>query len=357
MASCPHCPIFYLQHVAPLAFLRGTGVNDELDGSESKSAVRFTVPNQDIPRGIAPSDLEQKQQASPYVMDCEIVQSLAKWKRIMLDRLDIPLNEGIYCDSTSIRKGYKGDVTHSVVADQWDYEIRITKEQRTVDTLQNYVRTIYKIITDAQDMILEKYPDIAGPPGHPTTTWRLPNEIHFTTPEELHAEFLGMDVHERENAAVRKYGAIFIMGMGWPLSDESPPEEVRSPGYDDWNLNGDVIVMHPLTEYRHELSSMGIRVDKDTLLKQLEHRGVSHEAELAYQKAVIEERLPFSYGGGVGISRLLMLLLRTCHIGEVQVGLWHDEHYKQAKDAGIDLIPDRLVTFTEEQPAQSPSPQ
>jgi aspartate--ammonia ligase len=301
------------------------------------------VLNQDIPRGIIPTDMKQLQMHGPYTMDCEIVQSLAKWKRIMLDRLDIPVNEGIYCDSTSIRKGYKGDVTHSVVVDQWDFEVRITKEQRVVETLQNYVRTIYKIITDAEDMILEKYPDILGPQDHPTTSWRLPKEIHFTSPEELHAEFPGMDVHERETAAVRKYGAIFIIGMGWPLSDGSPAEEVRSPGYDDWNLNGDIIVMHPLTEYRHELSSMGIRVDKNALLRQLEHRGVMHEVNLDYQKAVIEESLPFSYGGGIGISRLLMLLLRTCHIGEVQVGLWHDEHFKQAMEAGIDMIPDRLL--------------
>jgi len=128
------------------------------------------------------------------------------------------------------------------------------------------------------------------------------------------------------------------------MNDGSPPEEVRSPGYDDWNLNGDIIVRHPLTEYRHELSSMGIRVDKDSLLKQLEHRGVlNKERDLAFQRAVIEDKVPLSYGGGLGISRLCMLLLRTGHIGEVQVGVWHDEHYKQAMDAGIDMIPDRIV--------------
>ena len=130
------------------------------------------------------------------------------------------------------------------------------------------------------------------------------------------------------------------------MPDGSPPEEVRSPGYDDWNINGDIMVRHPLTEYRHELSSMGIRVDKDTLLKQLEHRGVLHEKDLDFQKAVLEERLPFSYGGGLGISRLLMLLLRTGHIGEVQVGLWHDAHFQQAAEAGIDMIPDRLLKTT-----------
>lgn len=283
------------------------------------------------------------QRRSPYEIECEVVQSLAKWKRIMLDRLDIPVGEGIYCDSTSIRKGYKGDVTHSVIADQWDFEIHITEEQRTVEQLKQFVRKIYRIITDAQDMIIEKYPTILA--GHPTSKWRLPKEIHFITAQELHDEFPGMDAHERENAGVNKYGAIFIIGMGWPMSDGSPAEEVRSPGYDDWNLNGDIIVKHPLTEYRHELSSMGIRVNKESLIKQLAHRGVSHEANLDFQKAVIEGRLPFSYGGGLGISRLLMLLLRTCHIGEVQVGVWHDQHYEQAIEAGIDIIPDRILNL------------
>jgi aspartate--ammonia ligase len=332
--------------------MRGTGVNDELDGTESKSAVRFTVPNQDIPRGLKVTE-EMMKRRSPYGMDCEIVQSLAKWKRIMLDRLEIPVGEGIFCDSTSIRKGYKGDVTHSVVADQWDFEIRITEEMRTVEQLKTFVRTIYKIITDCEDMILEKYPDILAP-AHPTAQWRLPKEIHFVTAQKIHDEFPDLDVHCRENAAVKKYGAIFIIGMGWPMSDGSPAEEVRSPGYDDWNLNGDIMVRHPLTECRHELSSGGIRVNKESLLKQLEHRGVSHEADLDFQKAVIEGRLPFSYGGGLGISRLLMLLLRTCHIGEVQVGLWHDEHYKQAMAAGIDMIPERILDFARKDSKVSP---
>jgi aspartate--ammonia ligase len=193
-------------------------------------------------------------------------------------------------------------------------------------------------------MIIEKYPAILAP-GHPSATWRLPKEIHFVTAQELHDEYPDLDVHGREDAAVKKHGAIFIIGMGWPMSDGSAAEEVRSPGYDDWNLNGDIIVMHPLTEYRHELSSMGIRVDKDALLKQLEHRGVSNEADLSFMRAVIDERVPFSYGGGLGIARLLMLLLRTCHVGEVRVGLWHDGHYKQAIAAGIDMIPERILDF------------
>lgn len=332
-----------VKHTTPLAFMMGTGVNDELDGTESKKAVRFTVPNKDVPRGIKVSD-EVMKAKSPYEMECEVVQSLAKWKRVMLDRLDIKVGEGIYCDSTSIRKGYKGDVTHSVIADQWDFEVRINEEDRNVETLKTYVKKIWKIVTDAEDYILEMFPDILLV-GHPSSDKMLPKEIKFITSEELHQMFPDLDVHGRESAGVKKFGAMFIIGMGWPMADGSPAEEVRAPGYDDWNLNGDIMTLHPLTEYRHELMSTGIRVDKDALLAQLEHRGRLHEKDLDFNKALIEGKLPFCFGGGLGISRLLMLLLRTAHIGEVQVGLWHDEHYKQAMAAGIDMIPDRIVNF------------
>ena len=328
------------QHTAPLAFLKGTGVNDDLDGTKSKSAVSFTVPNVNIPRGLKVD--ESKIPSSPYQLECEVVQSLAKWKRFMLGRLDCPVGTGLYCDSTSIRKGYRGDVTHSSVADQWDYEVRMTRDERTVDYLQHYVRLLWKIVTDAEDYILIKYPAILKQ-GHPTAAWRLPKEIVFVTAQELHDAWPAATPHERENAAVEKYGAVFIIGMGWPMSDGSAPEEVRSPGYDDWNLNGDIIVRHPLTEYRHEISSMGIRVDKDALLKQLEHRGMLDQADWDFHRAVCDESIPFSYGGGIGISRLLMLLLRTGHIGEVQVGVWHEAHFAQALAAGCDLIPDRIL--------------
>jgi len=331
-----------IKHTAPLAFMIGTGVNDELDGSESKSAVRFTVPNKYIPRGIIPEDEKLKREPNPFKMECEVVQSLAKWKRIMLDRLGCNVGEGIYCDSTSIRKGYKGDVTHSAIADQWDFEIRIHEKDRTIETLKSFVQTLWNIIADCEDYILTKYPQIVLQ-GHPTALYRLPKDVTFITSEELHMMYPNLDVHDRESAIVDKYGAVFIMGMGWPMADGSAAEEVRSPGYDDWNLNGDIIVKHPLTEYRHELSSMGIRVNKDSLLSQLKHRGKLDEGNLDYQKAIINGKLPFSYGGGLGISRLLMLLLRTGHIGEVQVGVWHDAHYRQAMEAGLDIIPDRIV--------------
>lgn len=335
------------EHTSPIAFKSGTGVNDELDGSESKSPVRFTVPNQFVPRGITPKPLselspQQQEEAKRYEIDCEVMQSLAKWKRVMLDRLKVNVGEGIYCSSTSIRKGYKGDVTHSVIADQWDYEIRIKEEDRNIETLKSYVRKIWTIITDAEDYILAEYPEIILP-SHPTATFRLPKDITFITAEELHAKYPDMDVHGREDAAVQEYGAIFIIGMGWPMKDGSDPEEVRAPAYDDWTMNGDIIVMHPLTGYRHELSSMGIRVDSESIIAQLKHRGLEHQVDLPFNRAVINSSLPYSYGGGIGISRLLMLLLRTAHIGEVHCGVWHDEHYRMVSGCGIDLIPDRII--------------
>jgi aspartate--ammonia ligase len=232
-----------------------------------------------------------------------------------------------------------------------DFEIHLTRGQRTVEQLKSYVRILWRIVTDAEDYILDKYPDILLD-GHPTSTQRLPKEIHFVPSNELHELHPDLSVHERETAAVREWGAVFVIGMGWPMVDGSVAEEVRSPGYDDWNLNGDILCLHPLTGYRHEISSMGIRVDRASLLTQLEHRGMQDQAGLSFFQAVIHEQVPFSYGGGLGISRLLMLLLRTAHIGEVHVGVWHDAHYAQAARAGMDLIPDRIVNG----PASKPDP-
>lgn len=350
-----------IKHTAPLTFLSGTGVNDDLDGSETHRAVHFTVPNRDAPRGmITPlrpihsgaAAASKDPTSSPYEMECEVVQSLAKWKRLMLARLAVPIGQGIYCDSTSIRKGYKGDVTHSIVADQWDFEIRLAPESRTVQQLEQYVRTLWKIITDAEKSVLQAFPEVLLP-GHPTSHWRLPHDLKFVTSQQLHDWYPGMDARERETAAVKKWGAIFVHGMGWPMADGSAPEEVRAPDYDDWNLNGDIVVLHPLTEYRHELCSLGVRVDGPTLLQQLAHRrgggkGSSSDDDVQssltpYHRAVVDRKVPPSFGGGLGISRLLMLLLRTAHIGEVHVGVWHDLHHLQAQKAEIDLIPDRIV--------------
>lgn len=324
------------KHTSPLAFVHGTGVNDDLDGSEAHKAVLFHVANIPRDRGVVP---DGPTEAEKYGFDAEVVSSLAKWKRLMLRRYGCEPGSGLFCESTSIRKGYKGDVTHSNICDQWDWEVAITPEQRTLDTLKATVRTLYRMIKDCEAMVAQRWPGL-----RPT----LPDDIHFVTAEELHAEWPEADIHGREDAAVRRWGAIFIVGMGWPMQDGSAPEEVRAPDYDDWTLNGDIIVKHPATGYRHELSSMGIRVDRAAMEAQLAHRGQSERSSLAYHKAVIDGALPLCMGGGIGISRLLMLLLQRGHVGEVQVGIWHDAHHAQAKAAGLDLIPDRIIGAVED---------
>uniref|UniRef100_A0A7S3NDW3 Aminoacyl-transfer RNA synthetases class-II family profile domain-containing protein n=1 Tax=Aureoumbra lagunensis TaxID=44058 RepID=A0A7S3NDW3_9STRA len=314
----------------PLAFEASCRVNDDLDGSEAHKAVGFHIMNIARDRGV----IKKTQEKEKFGMDAEVVQSLANWKRIMLKFFDFQVGEGLFCESTSIRKGYKGDVTHSNIADQWDWEIRIDESMYNVEFLKSTVRKIWCILKDCEAMIAR---DFCIQPS-------LPPSIHFTDPEELHAMWPGASIHERETNAVRKWGAIFIIGMGWPLKDGSAPEEVRSPSYDNWNLNGDIIVRHPVTGYRHELSSMGIRVNASTLKAQLEHRGMTELESKPYHSAILNNQLPLSIGGGIGISRLLMLLLQTGHIGEVQVGVWHDAHHAQAKSqAGIELIPDRIL--------------
>ncbi|KAJ8607172.1 hypothetical protein CTAYLR_007349 [Chrysophaeum taylorii] len=318
-----------LKHPAPFAFEASSKINDDLDGSDAHKAVRFHISNITRDRGVAPPTTE----AEKYGLEAEVVQSLANWKRVMLQWYGLEVGQGLFCESTSIRKGYKGDVTHSNIADQWDWELRIEESQRTIEFLRGIVNKIWRIIKDCEAMVAERF-------GLEPT---LPDKIHFVTSEELHATWPDADIHGREDAAVNKWGAIFILGMGWPMKDGSAPEEIRSPSYDDWLLNGDIIVRHPVTGYRHELTSMGIRVDADALKKQLAHRGMNDLATKPYQAAVIRGDLPFCIGGGIGISRLLMLMLKTGHIGEVQVGVWHKDHHAQAKAAGIDLIPDRIL--------------
>lgn len=341
--------------------MSGSGINDDLDGSERHKPVGFHVANLRTHRGV---QADTSAMHETHGFDAEVVESLAKWKRTLLKRYECEVGEGLYCESTSIRKGYFGDCTHSNICDQWDWEIRITREQRTLEHLKAVVRRIYGVLRDVQDAVLAEFPALdAGGAAE-----RLPEQIHFITAEDLHARYPGQDVHDREDSGVREFGAIFIIGMGWPMSDGTAPEEVRAPDYDDWNLNGDIIVRHPVTGYRHELSSMGIRVDAASMRKQLEHRcGSSLEfmcschypppksycfllkrkpsramlarCDLPYHKAVLGDELPFCIGGGLGISRLCMLLLRTGHIGEVQAGVWHPQHVQEARQHGMELIP------------------
>jgi len=217
-----------------------------------------------------------------------------------------------------------------------DWEVRLLEEQRTLDTLKQYVSTIYAIIKDAERMIRAEYPVLAQ-------LDELPDTIHFVTAEELHSTWPDEDVHGRENKAVQQWGAIFIVGMGWPMRDGSAPEEVRAPDYDDWTLNGDIMVRGARTGYRHELSSMGVRVNAASLAAQLKARGMEDRTALPYHQGVLRNTLPLCIGGGIGISRLLMHLLGARHIGQVQVGVWADRHHQQCAAAGIALIPDRLM--------------
>uniref|UniRef100_A0A0G4H585 Aminoacyl-transfer RNA synthetases class-II family profile domain-containing protein n=1 Tax=Chromera velia CCMP2878 TaxID=1169474 RepID=A0A0G4H585_9ALVE len=319
-----------LPHVSPLAFVTGTGINDDLDGSELKSSVKFRVPNlKGSKRGIE-VDLSTVQETHGF--DAEVVQSLAKWKRCLCKKYGLCPGEGLVCDSLSIRKGYFGDPTHSNICDQWDWELVITKEQRTLVFLHSVVRRIWRLVKETEREIRNTFPQLKH-------CQELPEEIRIITAEDLHATWPEEDVHGRENRAVNKWGAIFIQGMGWPMRDGSPPEEVRAPDYDDWNLNGDIIVQHPVTGYRHELSSMGIRVDSESLPKQLAHRRMEDRLQLPYHSSVMSGEVPLTIGGGIGISRLAMLLLQTGHIGEVQAGVWHPRHVQEAQDAGMDVIP------------------
>lgn len=212
----------------------------------------------------------------------------------------------------------------------------MTKEQRNMEFLKETVRSLWKMITECEASVHAAFPDKFQ--GAKT----LPADITFVTPDELHERWPEADIHEREDAGVREWGAIFIIGMGYPLKDGSAPEEMRAPDYDNWVLNGDIIVHHPTTGYRHELSSMGIRVDADDIKKQCEFRGRSELLTKPYHQAVLNNELPLCIGGGIGISRLVMLVTQCAHIGEVQCGLWHPEHVEQAEAAGCKIIPDHL---------------
>eukprot|EP00808_Paulinella_micropora_P008869 g29480.t1 len=318
------------KHVSPLVFPSNLGINDDLDGSARHAPIQFHVENIRTDRGVVVD--ESKLKKSKFAFDAEVVESLAKWKRQLLQWYGCEVHEGLFCDSFSIRKGYFADDTHSIVCDQWDWELRITAKDRTQQYLKETVRKIYRVIKRTEDMLIKEFPTLAK-------VNRLPDDIHFIRADDLHQMFPGAGVHEREDLGAQRFGAMFVMEMGWPMADGSAPEEVRAPDYDDWRLNGDIIVLHPITRKRHELSSMGIRVDKKSLQEQLKARGMEDRLRLPFHQLLMQDRIPLSMGGGIGISRLMMLLLRTGHIGEVQAGAWHPQHVRQAADANMQLIP------------------
>lgn len=301
---------------APLFLLTGTGLNDDLNGVEH--AVSFTI---DAMGG----------------RKAEVVHSLAKWKRYKLGAYDIAPGYGLYTDMNAIRTFEDLDNLHSLYVDQWDWEKTINECDRSLTYLKNTVKTIYNTLREVELMVYEKFPHI---------TPVLPEEITFIHAEELAQQYPELAPKEREAIAAKKYGAIFIIGIGDILSD-GKPHDGRAPDYDDWislneegynGLNGDLILWNPVLEIPFEISSMGIRVSPESLRKQLKVRGCQEKTELSFHKMLLNGELPYSIGGGIGQSRICMFLLRKAHIGEVQASIWPEEQREKCAAAGIDLL-------------------
>ena len=257
-----------------------------------------------------------------------MVQSLAKWKRMALGKYGIEPGHGIYTDMNAIRRDEELDNLHSVYVDQWDWEKVITKEQRTEEYLKETVTTIYNAVKNLGDYVNRLYRNIQT---------EIPNEIFFITTRELEAMYPDLTPKEREDAITKEHGAVFIMKIGGRLAS-GEKHDGRSPDYDDWELNGDIILWNEVLDRAFEISSMGIRVDSEAMKRQLEAEGCMERAELEFQKAVIEDRLPYTIGGGIGQSRLCMYFLRKAHIGEVQVSVWPEEMIKECEAHNIHLL-------------------
>ena len=292
---------------APLFVKPSSGLNDNLNGVERP--VAFGIKEQDD-------------------AIVEIVHSLAKWKRMALKDYGFEMGEGLYTDMTAIRRDEETDNIHSLYVDQWDWEKIIDKSERNEETLREVVFRIYMAIKQTEYYICGKY--------HFMDPF-LPSEISFVTTQELEDRWPDKTAKERENLIAKERGAVFIMKIGGALLS-GERHDGRAPDYDDWELNGDILVYYPVLDMALELSSMGIRVDEDTLARQLELAGCQDRAELAYHKAVLNKELPYTIGGGIGQSRICMFFLQRAHIGEVQSSIWPDDVLEKAKDAGIHIL-------------------
>lgn len=301
---------------APLFVLRGLGINDDLNGVER--AVNFPIKDLGDARA-------------------EVVHSLAKWKRLTLAEYKVQPGYGIYTDMNAIRADEDLDNIHSLYVDQWDWERVITAEDRNIGFLKKVVCSIYDALRRTEYLVNETYPQI---------TPILPEEIFFIHSEELLQMYPDMTPKEREDAITKKYGAVFIIGIGGKLSN-GEEHDLRAPDYDDWTtlgenglpgLNGDLLVWNDILGHALELSSMGIRVDKKALLHQLELTGKQERLELYFHKRLMEDSLPLTVGGGIGQSRLCMYFLRKAHIGEIQASIWPEDMREECKNAGFPLI-------------------
>jgi len=301
---------------APLFVRSGTGINDDLNGVEQP--VRFRVKNDGNAR-------------------VEMVQSLAKWKRLALRRYGFGPGEGLYTDMNAVRPDETIDNLHSIYVDQWDWEKVIAPEQRTRETLEETVRAIYDVVCRTEFHIASRHSGI-----RPV----LPEQITFLASEELYERYPNLSREAREDAICREHGAVFVMGIGADLPD-GQPHDGRAPDYDDWTtprpdggrgLNGDILLWNPVLNRAFEISSMGIRVDAETLRRQLALRGCEDRAELDFHRMLLAGELPQSMGGGIGQSRLCMFFLRTAHVGEVACGIWPAEMQEACARANVFLL-------------------
>ena len=292
---------------APLFVSPESGLNDNLNGVERP--VSFGV---------------KEQNDKPF----EIVHSLAKWKRLALKRYNFKVGEGLYTDMNAIRRDEDTDNIHSIFVDQWDWEKIIPEDARNEQTLRETVKAVYEALRVTEKYMANKYDYVEC---------FLPEEITFVTTQELVDLYPGLSAKEREYEIVKKYGAVFLMQIGDILSN-GEKHDGRAPDYDDWKLNGDILVYYPVLDIALELSSMGIRVNAESLAEQLKKAGCEERAELPFQKALLNGELPQTIGGGIGQSRICMFFLRKAHIGEIQVSVWPDEIYDEAAAKGITIL-------------------
>ena len=300
---------------APLFVEEASGLNDNLNGYERP--VSFDIPD--------------------VHAEAQVVHSLAKWKRLALKRYQFNVGKGLFTDMNAIRRDEEVDNLHSVYVDQWDWEKVITPEERTPERLQLCVERIYAALKRTEFLLSEQFPVLQP---------FLPDRIHFIHAEELRKQYPGLSPKEREERIACQFGAVFIRGIGGALGDGTIHDD-RSPDYDDWStdaedgsvgLNGDIIVWNPVLQSAFEISSMGIRVDRAALEKQLWLKNAGDRKKLYFHSLLLEGKLPQTMGGGIGQSRLCMLLLQKCHIGEVQAGLWPDEVLTECEKAGVFLF-------------------
>ena len=291
---------------APVIVTKASGINDDLNGIERK--VEFDMKNIE---GI-----------------CEVVQSLAKWKRMALYRYGYGAGEGIFTDMNAIRRDDDCDNLHSIYVDQWDWERVIDREDRNIDFLKDTVTKIIKALAETQDVLNEAFPQL---------TKRLNEDVFFITTQELEDMYPDLTGKQRENEIAKKYGTVFIMQIGEKLKSGNK-HDGRAPDYDDWSLNGDIMVWNDILDCAIEISSMGIRVDEKSLDEQLKKAGAEERRNFPYHKGILNGTLPLTIGGGIGQSRICLQLLEKAHIGEVQTSLWPEDMRQKCKESNIELL-------------------